>query len=41
MYEIIKYGGFFGFFTLISYLSYDMLSEYYNEKNKLEKNKSE
>lgn len=41
MYEIIKYAGIFGFFTFISYLSYDMLSEYYNEKNKLKKSKSE
>ena len=41
MYEIIKYTGIFGFFIFISYLSYDMLSEYYNEKNKLKKNKPE
>lgn len=37
MYEIIKYAGIFGCITLVSYLSYDMLSEYYNEKYKLKK----
>jgi len=39
MYEVLKYIGIFSIISFISYLSYDIITEYYNEKNKL-KNKN-
>jgi|TARA_B110000495_G_C22606118_1_gene362105 hypothetical protein len=40
MYENINYIGIVGLLSFVSYLSYDMIKEYYYEKNKL-KTKSE